>query len=582
MSSQSIQDIDSSNLERKVLKNTFLANSNNLSDKDRSISHQSVFSKTSRNFSPIHMQYLDSCMSKSSIFDITLLKSTVKEIILPFDLESYQNKLQDIVDNVLDGSILIIPSGKIMLSGLKIKKSLHFKGSPGSCLVLYENPIEVIEFNQENNVLVTFSEMNFCCEEILGQNALFYIENTQCEVRFSDCVFTYTDKTAKTHDNCCFVLAQPPDCESALYSSGVMLDSCSVSGFSSVCKACEYASIIVNKCHFTSCTGSALLLTSPKILKITQTVIEKSKKNAVEILAASEITGHSTARTKSSTSRSLSKEITLLSSDLKYNQGAGLLIHSENLADYNADLLIDQCKISNNKKEGICLKHILLKSLKITNSDISTNTLTGIWIQKTHRSSMNSDFFISYNRIFDSFRGYGAYFYSCCPIIENNEVFRNTLGGIFIAGSCGNSLFDVTKSLSVVSCHLQANGENGIQICEFSNNVILESCKISDNTKNGLFLLANPGRDQLEKTKNFIEAKHCEISGNCNFGIVSIKSRCFFTGVILVNNGTGPIQYGEDSQELVKFDTEANVSTSTILIPIKTKKSSCKGSCTLF
>lgn len=582
MSSQSSQEINVSNIEKKILKNTLLANPNNLQEKDRSVSHLSLFSKTCRNYSPIRMQNLDSCMSKSSIFDVTMLKSMAKEVLLPSEIGTNQDKLQEIIDTSLSDTHLVLPPGSLKLKSLQIKKSMHFKGSPGTNLIIDDGSIQIGSSKDDNKITVSFSELSFeYLSTFPGMSSLFSIEGSQNDIELSDCVISYNLKTQPNDEVVCFSL-NPADFESNIYSSTLTLDSCNISGFGSICKSCDSASIILNKCHFSNCSSSALILTSPKLLKISHTLIEKCKKNAVEILAAAENTGHSTTRTKSSTSQGLAREITIDNSDFKHNQGSGLLIHSENLADYNADISIDCCKIAHNKKEGICLKHISLRKMKITNSDISCNHLTGIWIQKVHRSSLESEFIISYNRIFDSFHGYGVYIYSSCPVLENNEIFRNALGGIMIAGNCSSSIFDISKYLNIISCDLQANGENGIHICEYSNTIMIESCKISENNKSGLFLLMNPGKDVTNESKMYIEAKHCEILENNSFGIVCVKSKCFFSNIVLENNTEGQIQYGEGSKELVKFDAENNASISGQYVPVKVKKNSCRGACAVF
>ncbi|OMJ90479.1 hypothetical protein SteCoe_7182 [Stentor coeruleus] len=582
MSSQSSQEINVSNIEKKILKNTLLINPNNLQEKDQSVSHLSLFSKTCKNYSSIHMQYQDSYMSKSSIFDVTMLKSMAKEVTLPLDISTFQDNLQEIIHSSLSGTHLILPPGSLKLQSLQIKKSMHFKGSPGTNLIIDNGPIQIGSSEDDNKLLITFSELSFeFLSNFPGMSSLFSIEGSQNYLEFSDCVISYNLKNQSNDEAICFLL-NSTDNEVNIYSSTLTLDSCNISGFGSICKSCDSASIILNKCHFSNSSDSALILISPKLLKISYSLIEKCKKNAIEILAAAENTGLSTTRTKSSTSQVSAKEIIIENSDFKYNQGSGLLIHSENLADYNADLTIDFCKISHNKKEGICLKHIFLKSMKIINSDISCNHLTGIWVQKVYRSSLESEFTISYNRIFDSFHGYGFYSYASCPILENNEIFRNTLGGIMIAGNCTTSIFDISKYLNIISCDIQANGENGIYICEYYNIVMIESCKISENNKSGLFLHMNPGKDMNDGLKMYIQAKNCQILENKSFGVVFVKSKCFFSNVVMVNNVNGQIQYGEGSKGLVKFDDENDMSVQEQYVPVKVKKNSCKGICTVF
>jgi hypothetical protein len=287
----------------------------------------------------------------------------------------------------------------------------------------------------------------------------------------------------------------------------------------------------------------------------------------------------STIRTKPSTGRAIIREITVEKNDILHNLGSGIVFHSENTNEFNANIIIENNKIAHNKQEGLALKHLVIKNLKITNNDFSCNHQTGIWLQKAHRICNDSVFTIEANRVMDSFLGYGVYLYSTCVNLENNEIFRNNLGGILISGLCNNSIFDLGKVLTISTCFIQGNSENGIFIKDFSNPVQITTCKISENTKNGVeFIRTNIEDIDLDTHKGFIELENTEISNNLQHAIIIVKYKCFLTKIVMIENQTGDILIGENTSKYVKFD---NTDEIINYVPVKSK-SACRSSCMIF
>jgi len=250
-------------------------------------------------------------------------------------------------------------------------------------------------------------------------------------------------------------------------------------------------------------------------------------------------------------------------------------LQGEEFADFSANFLFTHNKIARNQKEGLALKHIQLKSLKIANNDFNSNALTGIWLQKVNRTCQNSVFSLELNRSFDSALGYGLYLYSICADLEQNEIFRNNLGGIMLTGSCSSSIYDISRQVTVNQCSFQSNRQNGVNILDFSNQVLFSQCKITENSKNGCFFMNSEGK--IESLKNFVEVKYCDISENEEFAATVVRYKCRFIGNSLLENKEGTYRMAENSKHLIEFD-EPNCDA---LVTIK-KSRACRGSCSIF
>lgn len=563
MSNYSNSEVSLSNLERKILKNTFSSNSNFLKGLEHPQSQNSLFASINYECSPIPSRSIGSI---NSTFRGNLFKNSFFEVDLSMALDdsvSIAEKLQEIICSSPPHAKIILPGTKIVLESLEIRESLTLKGSPGSKLCVTAGSIVINANRLDKNLKISIQEL-----EITGENnipALFYFKSPGIEAEISDCVI----KAGIPLKNPCFSLS--PLCK-------LSISSCNISNFAEIVEANDDSSLIVTRSHLHHCSFNALTMRNPKLLQISYCMIEKNGKNAIEILATADSVENSTRRTRSSTYRKESREISIENTDILHNQGCGFLLQGEEFADFSADFKFTHNKIAKNQKEGLALKHIQLKSLKITNNDFNSNALTGIWLQKVHRTCQNSIFSLDFNRSFDSALGYGLYLYSICVDLEQNEIFRNNLGGIMLTGSCSSSIYDITRQVTVIQCSFQSNRQNGVNILDFSNQVLFSQCKIIENSKNGCFFMNSEGKTEgCSSLKNFVEVKNCDISENEEFAATVVRYKCRFIENSLLENKEGTYRMGENSKHLIEFDEPGN----DALVAIK-KSRACRGSCSIF
>ena len=522
-------------IEKKVIKNTLLTNSNCLQTKERSHSHMSLFSRQSKQCSTIFQA--DLSISRSSLFE-SLLK------IKPESKDSFKS-LQKTLDELKPEEVLTLPAEKTVISSLVIKKSVHIKGVSGSSLVIEDSGFHLAS----PRIKVFISELKV---SVTGTSGVL-VSAGEVDLEVADCVVVGNEENR-------FISFDDSD---GVRMGRVSLSSCDVTGFSEVIKSSEGCSVLVNRCHLSSCSGHGLFLFSPSLVQITMNLIEKCKKSGIEIV-----------HTSSKSTSSIKQDILIEENDIVHNHGPGVSIYSDTFHELSGSITIKSNKISHNKKEGISIRHLGTTSLICSNNDFTYNTLSSCWIQKLQHLS-NSEFEISSNRFSDSLLGYGLYVYSAVFTLTKNEIFRNSLGGVFITGKCSSS--DLNKNFMIMSCCIDSNGGNGVEINDFSNSVIVESSKLSENTKSGLCCM-NSLKYETGKTR--VEAKYCEMSCNSEYGVVVVRCRCNFLKLNITDNSMGEMLFGENSSELVRFDDRL-YSTTSDLIAIKAQKS-CRGSCIVY
>jgi hypothetical protein len=522
MSSNPSIDMNLTSVEKKVIKNTLFTNSNCLQTKERSHSHLSLFSRKSQNCSTIYKEDI-SHISKSSFFPSFINPPTPA----PFPL---QQKLNDSPSY----STITLPGDSLKLSSLSITKSIHLKGIQGTKLLLENEGITISGENLE----VTFSELTISVISGIGITL-----DSKISLEVSDCVISGSDQSK-------FI--------SVVNDSKLTLNSCDITGFEEVIRTHFKCEVTVCKCHFSCCNGSALVLVDPSSVVISTCFIEKCKKSAVEISFLSDFKNN---------------DLLIDQNDIVHNQGAGLSIFSDTFHHLGGKIVITRNKISNNKKEGLSIRHLAIFSFTCENNDFAYNGMTSCWIQKVQRIENEGNFEISSNRFSDSLMGYGLYIYSSSVILSKNEIFRNSLGGVFITGKCSKGP-DFTKIFTFSSNSIDLNGGNGIEISGYSNRVLIENCKISENSRSGLCCMNNLKEDALE----VIETRNCEINFNSEYGVVVVKSRCLFWKVNIQENAMGEVLFGEDSSHYVRFDDRTSFSGLT---QIKSQKS-CRGSCLIY
>jgi hypothetical protein len=577
MSNKSDSELSISKLSRKIIRNTLTTNPNNLQQIDNSESRFSQFNQSGRNCSSILIESGNFLDTESFFTDLQLFRGSLKEVNLSKVSESVEDlgrKMEDVINNAPEGFVFTLPSGVVSVPSLTISSSVTLKGSPGTVLTVTNPGIKITQPSKSGILSVVFSELSFTFTSTSSKNrtAMISVECFNADIEISDCTIR-----ANSGGEPCFEVFSS---DFSGFHSKLSLNSCNVEGFHEVCKFSEGTELEAVKCHFMGCSGSAICGILPKSLIISHTLVEKCRKNGIELQLSSETSPLSTRSTKTSPKRPYSRLIKIDHSDILHNLHSGLLINSDSFSEHNYSILLESNKFAHNKREGLAIKHVSIASLQFINNDFSKNHLTGCWLQKVCQLSSEPSFVLSSNRFLDSFLGYGIYLYATCVRMDQNECLRNALGGIMIAGNCEQSAFDIGKPVCITSCFIQANGESGVQVTDYSNCVSIDRTRIVDNSRHGLVFQSSGSRAETEQAKQFIEVNNCEVSNNSEFAAVVVQCKCSFSNVAMVDNKKGLFQVAQGSEAFVKLDDEQKEAFESF-VEVKSQNA-CRAVCNLF
>jgi len=453
-----------SNLQRKVMRNTFINNSNDLRLRDEFGSKQSISdvfrASKSRDSRPIEVSGLSKVLGTQGVsFSQSLdhLLQTTKELdlsLFPQTSEDAAAKLQDSLLRAEAGSTVVLPPIHLRVNSLRLCNPLTLKGSPGTVLELTNGSI-VVDFSSQSkeSILGRPSDRVVICELSLvfgadrrhldskAPMALFVVDTPNSFLEVRDCdirslsmephnTSAESSGLGAVQDVCLWVngfSSRRVTGETGFCS--VFVTSCHISGFYEFVKGGSLCKVQVEKCHISDCTGSALTLSNPCEALIHQSVIERCQGSAIDI----RLSGEGPRQNRGSRSGSLStskdmspRTIAITGNDLRATGAYGVTIWAEHQATIPISVTISKNKITNCGKEGLAIRHLSLCDLSVSSNDFSVNKGSGCWLQKVYKLYSESSISISLNRAFDSHAGYGIYLYDTAGIIDGNECFRNS------------------------------------------------------------------------------------------------------------------------------------------------------------
>mmetsp|Transcript_27513 Transcript_27513/g.49562 ORF Transcript_27513/g.49562 Transcript_27513/m.49562 type:complete len:667 (-) Transcript_27513:1689-3689(-) len=578
-----------SNLEMKVKRNTFSNHSNSIRQIDQSSSRFSL-SKVSSSSSASHNS--SQAFSVSQSFQ-KLLSSQIDPTQQDLQAEEAGLWLQQQVRTISAGSVLSLPPQRIKLSDLTINTPFTMRGSPGTVLELTDGSI-VLDFSSHSKeslldqsseraticeVSIEFNNINASSRDSQSPLALFILDasNTHLEVR--DCTIankrqpghesSYMEETGGPSQDICFwvngyAVKKAISRSVQHFNSTLSVHSCSIRGFAQGLRAGCNATVHFERCHFSQCKNTGLLCSLPREFSLLQSVIEEVGNCAVEIRLVGEPSGLSTVSSRS-TSPANSKEpagrvITIEGNEIRNCGAYGLNIWSEQVNTFHMTFHALHNKILNCKKDALAVRHVALTELQISYNDLYSNQGSSIWIQKVYRASVDSKIVISFNRCFDSQLGYGIYLYNSYGLLDNNECYRNGLGGIMVVGSSGKE--DPLGDLVIRKCTVHTNGENGITVMDYLQGIVfIEQCRVSENYHNGIYL--SQSREPVvpppvtkvipyHASPGSVLVDRCMIQRNRRFGITMSKVPCELTETEFAENTLGKVSTGE-SRHLLKI-----------------------------
>jgi hypothetical protein len=450
-----------SNLQRKVMRNTFINKSNNLRLRDEFSSKQSISdvfqASKSRESRPDDTSGLSKVLGTQGISFSQSLLQTTKELDLshiPQTSEEAVAKLQDSLLRAEAGSIVVLPPLHLRLNSLRLCNPLTLKGSPGTVLELVNGSI-VVDFSSQSkeSILGRPSDRVVICELslVFGADrryldskspvALFVVDTPNSSLEIRDC--DIKSLSMEPHNTSAESSGQGTVQDVCLWVNGfasrriaretgfcsVYVTSCNITGFYEFVKGGNMCKVQIEKCHISDCSGNAITLYNPSEALVHQSVIERCQGSAIDI----RLSGDGSRPTRGSRSGSLStskdmnpRSIVITGNDLRTTGGYGVTIWAEHQAAVPMSLAISKNKITNCRKEGLAIRHLSLCDVNVTSNDFSVNQGSGCWIQKVYKLYSESIITISLNRAFDSHAGYGIYLYDTAGVLDGNECFRNS------------------------------------------------------------------------------------------------------------------------------------------------------------
>ena len=459
-----------SNLQRKVLKNTFVNNSNDLRLRDETVSKPSFsdllrMSKSRADSRPVdtsglskvlEMQGVSFSQSIDKLFQTTKVRLTqdLELSNLQSAPEDMAARLQETLLKAEAGSIVLLPPQHITVGNLRVCNPLTIKGSPGTILEVTNGSI-IIDFNSHSkeSLLGRATDRVEICELSLIFNAdrrcldskapvaLFIVDTPNSFLEVRDCDIKSVSQEAHNvsidssgpymiQDVCLWVNGFSSRKEGTIERGFccVFMTSCNVTGFYEFTKGGSNCKVHIDKCHISDCGCNALTLLNPKEAIVTQSVIERCQGSSIDIRLKTDTGSRVPSRSGSlTTSQEASvRTISITGNDIRANGAYGVTIWSEHQAAVPISISISKNKVMNCRKEGIAVRHLSLTELSILSNDISVNQGTGCWLQKVYKLYPESSIGVSLNRSFDSHSGYGIYLYDTAGVLDSNECFRNS------------------------------------------------------------------------------------------------------------------------------------------------------------
>jgi len=578
-----------SNLQRKVLKNTFVNNSNNLRLREDSRSKQVSSDWLSRGESkPVEMSGIAQGLPGFS------LSQSVSRLFgemgsreqgtgrVEVDLAA---RLQDTLLRAEAGSVILLPPERISVSTLRVCNPLTLKGSPGTVLEVTNGSI-VIDFSshsKESLVGRATDRVEICelsilyradrhCLDSKAPVALFVVDSPYSFLEVRDCdIRSVSQETGDVsgssgpymvQDVCLWVngLSNKKTQSSDKGLCSAFMTSCNVTGFHEFVKGGANCKIHVERCHISDCSSNAFALLNPKEVLIQQSVIERCQASSIDIRLKNAPGSKLPSRSGSLTTSQEAgvRSITITGNDIRANGAYGVTIWSEHQAVALLSVVVSRNKIVNCRKEGVAVRHLTLSELSIQSNDFSANQGTGCWLQKVYKLYADSSITLRSNRSFDSHSGYGIYLYDTAGLLEGNECYQNSckcylVGGLMIVGSSNKDSEALPQDLLISNSSIYSNGENGITVLDFAKGTVtIEHCKVYENAHSGLYLL----QSQEPLLKGEVLIRHCDVQRNRQYGVTLSMIKCCVSETTISENQEGAVSLDERSKQLLTFTSQ--------------------------
>jgi len=563
-----------SNIEKKVKKNTFSVNPNNLKRKSKAHSQmKSPYLNQSSESSFVSKPLSPSISAINNMQEFWF--NLQQEVSYSSSSSEEFTELLDVINNADSCQTIQLPSQHIVLPHLCLNKPLTIRGSPGTVLEIRNGSITVNlnQNSQRQKVEICEVELVYRVDKLSskGPFALFVLEGPNDLLEVSDCTLRSENTMSKIAfeaavwheiEDVCFWLnghAFSKFCtpQQVNYNSHLVLKSCNISFFYEAIRGGVNSSVDIERTQILDSKGTALTLVNPQKLTCSDSKISRPLKNCVDIRLVSE-------------HNSLPKSITFKRCKFKSAKGYGVYVWSEHITTYSAALNLHYCFFLNNNKKGLSVVHLNLKSCFIEGNEFRNNQKSNCWLQKVNIET-NHSIRIVQNKTSESLKGYGMYLYDVSAEISGLECWKNTLGGVLIGGS-KEKLY---RLISISNSNLHHNFENALNIINLSlGEVSLHKVKMNENIGNGVYIL------EMLSTHVQVNLTGCQVTKNSLFGMIVSKAKCQLKDCKFESNYKGDLSMDDQTKKLVHIKNNYR-KKAPFNIEIEDRKPHCKETCTV-
>lgn len=363
----------------------------------------------------------------------------------------------------------------------------------------------------------------------------------------------------------------------------LMVSSTTLNGFHTCLNSETSCSSLITKCFISGSRGHALNFENPKTAKITENVIEKTMKSAINIKFAKESIDDK------------QHNIVIKNNEINHSSSYGISIFGEHLKPLNVSMLIDFNKISYSKKDSLGIKFLNIPELKISHNTIRGSKGNGISLQNVFDTTNSTQLYLRKN-VIDSCEGNGVILKDCPVLMEYEEITQNNKNGLFIVlEDYGKDVKEQTVNVyqkldfRVVlnNCKIHQNKESGINLfgC-LKGPMILNSCVMSENLY-GIYITekenSSNGSDSATKLMNtsmnkltaatipsptkIIKHRNKSKSQSHNQKPITMRNHCHFSveKCEIIRNNIAGIYLKKLISELYSMETHVNMNKEQAL-----------------
>jgi hypothetical protein len=258
--------------------------------------------------------------------------------------------------------------------------------------------------------------------------------------------------------------------------------------FYTTIEAAPMCEISLEKSYLQENRSHTISIWDPLSLHVKECVIDKSEKSSLSIRLT---------RNLALTNQLIdNRHVIIEDCDILNGMSYGISVLGEINIHQPVKIAFLRNRINNFKKDGIGVKNLNTTNMKIIGNEIKACRINGLYLQNIFDSQQQSQLMITDNQIYDS-TCYGVYIKECSTTFENNHIYQNNKGGLFIKG-LEKPIFDpkehpeyISKRIIINGCNIHSNEEGGMILHgALGGPLLINSCSFVSNA-HGILIKEN-------------------------------------------------------------------------------------------